>query len=305
MKQLILALLLFCNTAYASTDLNSEQILNRVYNSSTNALKTSGGGMTVGNAVSGGGANRLLYEDASQNLASTTRLQFYPNSGVGNAFSQLTIGGTFTIDVDNSTGDTNFSTSNGKVFIKSSGNAIMGIRTDGSVFMDDATLINGIEYDGLGALSITATSCTFNTKFTTYNSITSAGLGVSAIYGVGRATAQTATNTSIATYTVGATDGSFEVSANVNVTTSTLHSFAIQCIYTDETNTSRTLVMPVAQLAGSFVTSGLITNGTGTGPYETPVMHIRCKAGTAITVKTVGTFTTVTYNVEGIIKQTA
>jgi hypothetical protein len=34
-------------------------------------------------------------------------------------------------------------------------------------------------------------------------------------------------------------------------------------------------------------------------------MHIRAKAGTAITISTSGTFTTVTYNVEGIIKQIA
>lgn len=36
----------------------------------------SGGGMTIGNAVTGGGANRVLYEDGSQNLATTSRFTF-------------------------------------------------------------------------------------------------------------------------------------------------------------------------------------------------------------------------------------
>jgi len=35
-----------------------------------------GGGLTIGNAVSGGGANRLLYEDGSQNLAASASLTF-------------------------------------------------------------------------------------------------------------------------------------------------------------------------------------------------------------------------------------
>ena len=60
----------------------------------------------------------------------------------------------------------------------------------------------------------------------------------------------------------------------------------------------------MAQLAGAFITGGLITNVTGTGPYESPVMHIRCKTATAITIRpSAGTFTSVTYNAEGIIKQ--
>lgn len=131
--------------------------------------------------------------------------------------------------------------------------------------------------------------------------ISTAGWGVPAIYGNGRATAQTAANTSVATYTVGASDGSFIVDANVNVTTSTTHNFTVVVTYTDETNTSQTLTLNFAQPAGTIATA--ITNVTGAGPYEGIPMHIRCKASTAITVKTTGTFTTVTYNIEGNIRQ--
>lgn len=136
-----------------------------------------------------------------------------------------------------------------------------------------------------------------------YKSVATAGWGVPAIYGSGRSAAQTAAVASVATYTVGAADGSFIVSANVNVTVSTAHTIAVQVDYTDETNTSRTLTLSFSQLAGAFINS--ITNLTGAGPYEGIPMHIRCKASTAITVKTTGTFTTVTYNVEGLIQQIA
>ncbi len=139
---------------------------------------------------------------------------------------------------------------------------------------------------------------------TKFANISTAGLGIPAIYGYGRSNAQTAAVGSVTTYTVGAADGSFEVSANVNVTTATTHNFTVTCTYTDETNTSRTLTLGFTQLAGATFLSA-ITNLTGIGPYESPTYHIRCKASTAITIATTGTFTTVTYNVEGIIKQTA
>lgn len=118
---------------------------------------------------------------------------------------------------------------------------------------------------------------------------------------VGRVTAQTAAAASIATITVPASDSSYRVSANVLVTASTTHSFTITCAYTDEGNTARTLTFPVSQLAGTIITA--ITNVTGAGPYEGVPLHIRCKAGTTITIATTGTFTSVTYNAEAYIEQ--
>ncbi len=140
-------------------------------------------------------------------------------------------------------------------------------------------------------------------KITKYNNINTTGWGTPAIYGTGRSTAQTAAVASVATYTVGAADGSFRVSANVLVTTATLHNFTVTCAYTDEGNTARTMTLPFSVLAGTFVTA--ITNASGAVPYEGIPVHIRCKASTAITIATTGTFTTVTYNVEGSIEQIA
>jgi len=140
-------------------------------------------------------------------------------------------------------------------------------------------------------------------SFSRYNNVATAGIGLAAIYAAGRSTAQTAAVASVATYTVGAADGSFEVSANVLVTTSTVHSFTATCAYTDEGNTTRTLTLQFSNLAGTLLTA--IANAAGAVPYEGVPLHIRCKAGTTITIATTGTFTTVTYNVEGVIKQMA
>lgn len=127
--------------------------------------------------------------------------------------------------------------------------------------------------------------------------------GVPTVVAYGRATAQSAANASVATYTVGSADGTFEVSMNFNATAVTVLATTMTCTYTDESNTARTMILPVQQVSGSFIAAGAIT---ATGAWETPAMHIRCKAATAITLLTsAGTFTTVTYTVEGVIRQLA
>lgn len=194
---------------------------------------------------------------------------------------------------------------------------------NGAVFVNSAMLQfgSGGAADGamhrLGAASFafgttTVGDFTATLKFTTLqlagkvtlmNAVTSAGYGVPSIYSAGRVLAQTAANPTIATFTVGAADGSFEVSANMNPTVVTALATTLTCTYTDESNTARSMIFPVSQLSGSFIAAGAIT---GTGAWETPVMHIRAKAATVITILTsAGTFTSVQYTAEGIIKQTA
>lgn len=119
----------------------------------------------------------------------------------------------------------------------------------------------------------------------------------------GRATGQTAANASVSTYTLGATDASYEISANVLVTTSSAETFTVTCDYTDEGNTARTITFNFSNIGGTIGTGIAFANGAV--PYEGIPLHIRCKASTAITIKTAagGTYTGCTYNVEGIIKQ--
>ena len=112
-----------------------------------------------------------------------------------------------------------------------------------------------------------------------------------------RKTAQTAA-VNLATYTVGGSDASYMVSANVLVTTATVHAFTVTCSYTDEGNTARVLTLQFSSLAGAMVTS--IANAAGAVPYEGVPMHIRCKAGTTIIIGAAasGTYTTCVFNLE-------
>lgn len=136
---------------------------------------------------------------------------------------------------------------------------------------------------------------------------TTGALGAVGVVASGRATAQTAANASVSTVTVGAADASFEVSANVLVTTATTHTFTVECAYTDEGNTARTVTMTFRLVASPTTLTTSIANGNGAVPYNGDTLHIRAKAATTITIRTqaAGTYTTVTYNIEGIIKRTA
>jgi len=119
---------------------------------------------------------------------------------------------------------------------------------------------------------------------------------------VGRATGQTAANSSVATLTVGGTDASYKVSGNILVTTSSAEAFSMSVDWTDEGNTARTTVMPLLRIAtGSFTPN--TAAAFGAVPYPSIDIHIRCKSGTAVTIKTSGTFTGCTYNVEGHIQK--
>lgn len=135
----------------------------------------------------------------------------------------------------------------------------------------------------------------------TYNGVATAGNGIPSIQAWARTVAATGALASIATYTLPAADHSFIVSSNILITASTTFSFGVVVTYTDEGNTSRNVTFNFTNPAG--VISPALINTGGTGPYDGLPIHIRCKASTVITISAAGTFTTVTYNAEGLIQQ--
>lgn len=169
-------------------------------------------------------------------------------------------------------------------------------RTGAATFLGNVT---GASFNTAGSgITIASTG-----GITRYLSVNTAGHGVPAIYASNRAAAQIAANASVCTFTPAA-DASLEVSANVLVTTAGTHAFTVVCTYTDEGNTARTLTLDFTLVAGSAIVTS-IANANGTVPYHGATRRIRAKGGTAVTIATTGTFTTVTYNVEGTIKQIA
>ncbi len=134
---------------------------------------------------------------------------------------------------------------------------------------------------------------------TNYGGVSTTAWGVPAIYGYDRETTQTGAMT-LATYTVGVADGSFWISANVNVTTYTAGAFTMTCSYTDETGASQTLTLNFSTILGVLGTSI-----SAAGPFEGLVVRIRAQAGSTITVATTsGTFSGI-YNAEADITEVA
>lgn len=110
-------------------------------------------------------------------------------------------------------------------------------------------------------------------------------------------TGQTAANSSIATFTVGASTGTFRVGGYLTVTAVVTDVINFQVVWTDETNTSRT------QTYSPMGTTSPSVSATGAYPFS-PV-EIRAKNGTTITVQTVLTtgVGSITYDVGATIQQ--
>ena len=115
----------------------------------------------------------------------------------------------------------------------------------------------------------------------------------------GRSTAQTAAVASVATLTVGGSDATYMISGNILVTTSGSEAFSLVVDYTDEGNTARSATIPITRSNGGMLVA--TASALGAVPYPSVSLQIRCKDSTSITVKTSGTFTGCTYNVEGRI----
>jgi hypothetical protein len=112
----------------------------------------------------------------------------------------------------------------------------------------------------------------------------------------------TAAKAVVISATVPSVDTTYIVSTNVLVTTATSHNFTVNCDFTDEGGTARTMNF-MFTLTNYIVTT--IVNTDGTYQRMGLPQHIRCKKGTTITIYTTGTFTTVVYNIEGMIQQMA
>lgn len=178
-----------------------------------------------------------------------------------------------------------------------------GIMARNAINNGNISLLTLNASDVMAICNASCQSLTIGNKLGSYNGTAVAGWGIPAIYASGRSITQNAAVASVTTYTPTA-DGSFEVWANVKVTTATTHTFTIECSYTDEDNVARTLTMPFVLVAGGAIVTS-ITNTNGAVPYMGIPIRIRAKASTAILVRTqaAGTYTTVTYNVEASIMQ--
>lgn len=263
-----------------------------------------------------GSVNFGTYGAANPNGGTNLRLINIASS----AFIDINATGSILITSNNGAQPITFGRSGGTEiarFAATTGNLLLGgLTTDGTgvlQFPAGTTSSGGLNFGteifffrtGTNTAQVSASAGLALTGIiSNYNSIATVGNGVTTVQAAGRAIAQVAANASVSTYTVGGSDASFLVFGNVLVTTATAHSFSMTCTYTDEGNVSRTVTLGFFQLTGATVIT-LITNVTGATPYESIPFPVRCKANTAITFATTGTFTTVVYNAEGFAVKTS
>lgn len=156
-----------------------------------------------------------------------------------------------------------------------------------------------------GGTIISGGNMTVGAKVTSYNGITTAGLGVPVTVASANITAQSAAAT-ITSFATAAADSDFEVMCQLNASAATSLSAPFQCTYTDVNNVAKTLTFAVQDVdgtAGTFLANGLMV-AAAAKTFMTPTMHIRVKASTTITLKVgTGTFTAVTYSASGVIRQ--
>lgn len=107
-----------------------------------------------------------------------------------------------------------------------------------------------------------------------------------------RTTGITNTSNSFTAYPVGASDATFYVSVEIEITTSGTFSFNANVSYTDPGGNVITRTLPLNNVLTP------ITNAGGTTDYSGTPYHIRCQAGSTITISSTGTFTGVVYNME-------
>jgi hypothetical protein len=162
-------------------------------------------------------------------------------------------------------------------------------------------VIAGSPITGAGTLAITKATQSANTVFAgpssgaaaqpAFRALTPADLIQASANITGQTTAQT-----VVTFTPAAL-GMFRVGGYVTITAISLDVLQLQLLWTDETNTARTLVM--LPIGGGTLTT--------TGAFSFPAVDIRVKASTAITLQvalTTGSGS-VTYDAGGSIQQTS
>lgn len=167
---------------------------------------------------------------------------------------------------------------------------------------NDTNISLSLTTKGSGTLSVGTSNqfaVTGNTgKVTTYGNVATVGWGTPSVYGDAVAAAQTGANASVATYTVGGSDGAFLIGGYIVVTTYVSGTVSMTVAYTDPGNTARTATMAFEVLAGTTTTTP-----NALGSYEGQVLLIRCKASTAITIATTVAALNGTYTAEGTIIQ--
>lgn len=277
--------------AYASTDIGKEAL-----QQSDNTLWLLTGTTPTWTAIGQATTNASLLTSgtvADARLSANVPLIASSNTFTSSQTIEVTTADAFTIDGSYNAGHKlqKWTTNSGAVplaYIDDAGNIDM---TQGGGNINCRGVVN---MAGMNTVAGTVTARGFGRG----------AFGAPTIYDSNRLTGQTAAcvagTNPVATFTPSA-DGTFIISANVLITTRTTFNFTVNIVFTDETNTPRSVPLNFSGVSNS-VGSGLADINTDPVYCGIP-SRIRAKGGTAISVVTTGTFTSVVYNIDADITQ--
>lgn len=126
--------------------------------------------------------------------------------------------------------------------------------------------------------------------------------GLPIAVGYNRLTGQIAAVPNILTVAVGPVDAVFEALVYLFATVATTYSFDVTLAFTDQGGTVRTIKLQFESVANTISNSVALANGNGPLYMGIPFMF-RAKAGTNMVIAVAGTFTTVTFDVEALIRR--
>ena len=180
-----------------------------------------------------------------------------------------------------------------------SNNLIINAKASQTIYLGNDTP-NAVDFNGSKAVVNTAGI------FTRYNNVATAGLGVPAIYASYTSASLTAAVTNAVNYTPPATAGTYRLSIIVDVSTATTHSFTANLAYK---NAAGTAITESCDFILQTLATGTVTKdvaaANGVKRYVANEVFAIDNSATAITLSTVGTFTTVTYRMAAILEQLA
>lgn len=116
------------------------------------------------------------------------------------------------------------------------------------------------------------------------------------LYAVYSSTANAAAVANAINYTPPAAAGIWRITWEIDATTSTADSFHLVATWKGATGDALSQTLGGSDSAGTALAAGAITNVIGNGAYYGSITFAVDSSGTAITLSTVGTFTTVAYN---------
>ena len=139
---------------------------------------------------------------------------------------------------------------------------------------------------------------------TTYNNITTKGIGFSTVYGATLQKAETGADSSVLSYTPPSTAGTYKLHVAISCSAATSATLGWTATWTDSNSYAQAPTNLAISTSGVAAHSLTVTAAANGAYYGVAIIDID-NSGTAIVIKTTFSGTSIAYNISAIIEQVA